>query len=49
MMVLGFCVSGSTAAVHTGDASSSHGFKSHLMHFFSFNNFLMHISESDKH
>jgi len=34
MTVLGVCVSGSIADVHTGDVSSSHGFKSHLKQFF---------------
>jgi len=34
VMILGFCVSGSTAAVHTGDAGSSP-----TKQFFSFNNF----------
>jgi len=40
MMVLGVCISGTTAAVHTGDVGSSHGFGPHLKQFFSFNNFL---------
>jgi len=39
VFILGFCVGGGTAAVHrlhTGDAGK---FESHLMQFFSFNNF----------
>jgi len=32
--VLGVCVSGSTAAVHTGDAGSSRRFEPHLKLFF---------------
>jgi len=33
-MVLGVCASGSTAAVHTGDAGLSRGFESQLKQLF---------------
>jgi len=50
MMFLGACVSGSTAAVHAGDAGSSHEFESHLKQiFFRLIIFLTCISESGKH
>jgi len=42
MMVLGVCINGSTAAVDVGSSCKLES------QFFSFNNFLMHISESDK-
>jgi len=43
MMVSGFCISGSTAAVQTGDMGSRHGFESHLKQFFCLIIFLTHI------
>ena len=39
VMILGFCVSGSTAAVYTGDANSSPWVQVPLEAIFMFNNF----------
>jgi len=50
VMVLGCCVSGSTAAVYTGDASSSPQVRVPLEAIFLFNSFFnAHYSEGDKH
>jgi len=43
VMILGFCVSGSTAAVHSGEWIEVHEFESHLKQFFCSIIFLMHI------
>jgi len=47
-MILAFCVSGSTAAVHTGDSGSSPRVQVTLEAIFLFNSFLMCISYTVK-
>jgi len=47
VMALGCCVSGSTAAVHTGDAFSSAGVQIPLEAILSFNSFFYHALYSE--